>query len=72
MLSASSLSRSLSACFAGLGDLHRRAQELEDIQSDSDTRHFGSVLYEYERIVGSVRVSGTKLVVGAAFWTRDR
>ncbi|CAO1616619.1 unnamed protein product [Sympodiomycopsis kandeliae] len=55
MLSGSSLSRSLSASFAGLGDLQRRAQELEDIQSDSDIRHFGSVLYEYERLVGSVR-----------------
>lgn len=55
MLSGSSLSRSLSACFAGLGDLQRRAQELEDVQSDSDIRHFGSVLYEYERVVGSVR-----------------
>lgn len=55
MLSGSSLSRSLSACFAGLGDLQRRAQELEDVQSDSDVRHFGSVLYEYERVVGSVR-----------------
>lgn len=34
MLSGSSLSRSLSAAFAGLGDLQRRAQELEEIQSD--------------------------------------
>lgn len=55
MLSGSSLSRSLSASFAGLGDLQRRAQELEDVQSDSDIRHLGSVLYEYERVVGSVR-----------------
>ncbi|CAO1618240.1 unnamed protein product [Parajaminaea phylloscopi] len=55
MLSGSSLSRSLSASFVGLGDVQRRAQELEEIQSDSDIRHFGSVLYEYERIVGSVR-----------------
>lgn len=55
MLSGSSLSRSLSACFAGFGDVQRRAQELEDAQSDSDVRHFGSVLYEYERVVGSVR-----------------
>lgn len=55
MLSGSSLSRSLSASFAGLGDLQRRCSELEDVQSDSDVRHFGSVLYEYERLVGSVR-----------------
>lgn len=55
LLSASSLSRSLSSTFAGLADIQRHAQDLEELQSDRDIRHFGAVLYEYERSVGSVR-----------------
>nr|CDI56112.1 related to Vacuolar protein sorting-associated protein VPS5 [Melanopsichium pennsylvanicum 4] len=54
-LSGSSLSRSLSTCFAGLAEVKRRAMELEDIQSESDVRQLGTTMYEYERVVGSVR-----------------
>lgn len=57
MLSGSSLSRSLSTCFAGLGEVHRRSCELNDAQAEADMREMGAVLYEYERIVGSIRVS---------------
>lgn len=56
-LSFSSLSRSLSTCFAGLGELEKRNAELTDDQSDADVRQIGTVIYEYERMVGSVRVS---------------
>lgn len=59
-LSFSSLSRSLSTCFAGLGELEKRTGELTDIQSDADVRQIGTVIYEYERMVGSVRVSQMK------------
>ncbi|PWN42724.1 Vps5-domain-containing protein [Ceraceosorus guamensis] len=55
MLSGSSLSRSLSTCFAGLGEVQRRSCELNDAQAEADMREMGAVLYEYERIVGSVR-----------------
>jgi sorting nexin-1/2 len=55
MLSGSSLSRSLSTCFAGLGEVQRRTFELADTQADADIREFGSVLYEFERMVGSAR-----------------
>jgi sorting nexin-1/2 len=55
MLSGSSLSRSLSTCFAGLGEVQRRTFELADIQADADVREFASVIYEYERMVGSAR-----------------
>lgn len=57
ILSGSSLSRSLSTCFAGLGEVERRTCELTDQQAEADVRELGSVLYEYERIVGSIRVS---------------
>ena len=56
-LSGSSLSRSLSTCFAGLAELQRRVHELEDKQAEADVRQVGTVMYEYERVVGSVRVS---------------
>lgn len=55
MLSGSSLSRSLSTCFAGLGEVQRRSFELADLQADADIRDFASVIYEYERMVGSAR-----------------
>lgn len=55
MLSGSSLSRSLSTCFAGLGEVQRRTFELADVQADADVRDFGSVIYEFERMVGSAR-----------------
>ena len=58
VLSTSSLSRAMSTCFAGLGEVQRRAHEIADVQSDADVREIGTVIYEYERIVGSVRVSG--------------
>jgi sorting nexin-1/2 len=51
------LSGSLSTCFAGLGEVERRTCELADLQAEADARELGSVLYEYERIVGSIRVS---------------
>ncbi|KDN40095.1 Vps5-domain-containing protein [Tilletiaria anomala UBC 951] len=55
VLSTSSLSRAMCTCFAGLGEVQRRAQELAELQSDADMREIGTVIYEYERIVGSVR-----------------
>ncbi|TKY87952.1 hypothetical protein EX895_003048 [Sporisorium graminicola] len=54
-LSGSSLSRSLSTCFAGLAEVKRRAMELEDLQAEADVRQLGTTMYEYERVVGSVR-----------------
>lgn len=54
-LSGSSLSRSLSTCFAGLAEVKRRALELEDAQAEADVRQLGTTMYEYERVVGSVR-----------------
>ncbi|SPO29957.1 related to Vacuolar protein sorting-associated protein VPS5 [Ustilago trichophora] len=54
-LSGSSLSRSLSTCFAGLAEVKRRAMELEDVQAEADVRQLGTTMYEYERVVGSVR-----------------
>ncbi len=54
-LSGSSLSRSLSTCFAGLAEVKRRAMELEDAQAEADVRQLGTTMYEYERVVGSVR-----------------
>ncbi|SJX65710.1 related to Vacuolar protein sorting-associated protein VPS5 [Sporisorium reilianum f. sp. reilianum] len=54
-LSGSSLSRSLSTCFAGLAEVKRRAMELEDVQAEADVRQLGMTMYEYERVVGSVR-----------------
>ena len=54
-LSGSSLSRSLSTCFAGLAEVQKRAMELEDLQAEADVRQLGTTMYEYERVVGSVR-----------------
>lgn len=61
VLSGSSLSRSLSTCFAGLGELEVRAKELTDAQAEADVRQIGNIMYEYERVVGSVRVSGIEV-----------
>ncbi len=58
VLSTSSLSRAVSTCFAGLGEVERRAHEIAEVQSDADVREIGTVIYEYERVVGSVRVRG--------------
>ncbi|KAK0568658.1 Vacuolar protein sorting-associated protein vps5 [Tilletia horrida] len=69
-LSGSSLSRSMSTCFAGLGELERRVQELNEIQSDSDVRVIGSVTYEYERLVGSIRKAFATRVDAWTAWVK--
>ena len=61
VLSTSSLSRAISTCFAGLGEVQRRANEIAEVQSDADVREIGTVIYEHERVVGSVRVSLCRL-----------
>lgn len=70
MLSGSSLSRSLSTCFAGLGEVERRAFELADLQADADVRDFGSVVYEYERMVGSARKAFSTRIDAWQSWQR--
>lgn len=66
-LSGSSLSRSLSTCFAGLAEVKRRAMQLEDLQAEADVRQLGTTMYEYERVVGSVRKAFT---VRTEIWAR--
>lgn len=70
MLSGSSLSRSLSTCFAGLGEVERRSFELTDVQADADVREFGSVLYEFERMVGSARKAFATRIDAWQTWQR--
>ncbi|KAL9933118.1 hypothetical protein V8E36_007836 [Tilletia maclaganii] len=71
-LSGSSLSRSMSTCFAGLGELKKRVQELNESQSDADVRIIGSVMYEYERLVGSIRKAfATRVDAWIAFFKAD-
>lgn len=70
MLSGSSLSRSLSTCFAGLGEVERRSFELNDVQADADVREFGSVLYEFERMVGSARKAFATRIDAWQTWQR--
>lgn len=70
MLSGSSLSRSLSTCFAGLGEVERRNFELTDLQSDADVRDFGSVVYEFERMVGSARKAFSTRIDAWQTWQR--
>ena len=70
MLSGSSLSRSLSTCFAGLGEVQRRTFELADTQADADVRDFGSVIYEYERMVGSARKAFSTRVDAWQTWQK--
>lgn len=67
-LSGSSLSRSLSTCFAGLAEVKRRAIELEDMQAEADVRQLGTTMYEYERVVGSVRKAFT---VRTEIWAKS-
>ncbi|GAC97960.1 hypothetical protein PHSY_005548 [Pseudozyma hubeiensis SY62] len=67
-LSGSSLSRSLSTCFAGLAEVKRRAMELEDLQAEADVRQLGTTMYEYERVVGSVRKAFT---VRTEIWAKS-
>lgn len=70
MLSGSSLSRSLSTCFAGLGEVERRTFELADIQADADVRDYGSVIYEFERMVGSARKAFSTRIDAWQLWQR--
>ncbi|KAK0558144.1 Vacuolar protein sorting-associated protein vps5 [Tilletia horrida] len=70
-LSGSSLSRSMSTCFAGLAELEKRVQELNEAQSDADVRIIGSVMYEYERLVGSIRKAFTTRVDAWAAWYKS-
>ncbi|KAE8221791.1 hypothetical protein CF319_g4905 [Tilletia indica] len=71
-LSGSSLSRSMSTCFAGLGELEKRVQELNCVQSDADVRVIGSVIYEYERLVGSIRKAfATRVDAWIAWYKSD-
>ncbi|KAJ1036173.1 hypothetical protein NDA18_000039 [Ustilago nuda] len=67
-LSGSSLSRSLSTCFAGLAEVKRRGLELEDAQAEADVRQLGTTMYEYERVVGSVRKA---FKVRAEVWAKS-
>ncbi|UZJ56659.1 hypothetical protein CBS101457_005979 [Exobasidium rhododendri] len=70
MLSGSSLSRSLSTCFAGLGEVQRRSFELVDVQADADIRDFGSVIYEFERMVGSARKAFSTRIDAWQIWQK--
>ncbi|PWZ03599.1 Vps5-domain-containing protein [Testicularia cyperi] len=67
-LSGSSLSRALSTCFAGLAEVNRRIWELEDAQAEADVRQVGTTMYEYERVVGSVRKAFT---VRTEIWAKS-
>ncbi|EST07130.2 Phox homologous domain protein [Kalmanozyma brasiliensis GHG001] len=67
-LSGSSLSRSLSTCFAGLAEVQTRAMQLDDLQAEADVRSLGTTMYEYERVVGSIRKT---FVVRTEVWARS-
>lgn len=54
-LSGSSLSRSVSTCFAALSEMKKRAAEASMALADHEANVLGLVVYEYERLVGSVR-----------------
>lgn len=54
-LSGSALSRSVSTCFAALAETKRRAAESAARLADHEAHILGVVLYEYERMCGSVR-----------------
>ncbi|EPQ27155.1 uncharacterized protein PFL1_05436 [Pseudozyma flocculosa PF-1] len=69
-LGGSSLSRSVSTCFAGLAEVQKRAYEIEEQLAEADVRQLGTVMYEYERTVGSIRKAfATRLDVWQA-WQR--
>lgn len=54
-LSTSSLSRATCTCFAGMGETTALAGRTSEVQAEADVRDLGSIIYEYERMVGSVR-----------------
>lgn len=54
-LSSSGMSRSVSTCFAILGDMKKRSAQACTQLADHEANVFGLALYEYERLVGSIR-----------------
>ena len=54
-LSSSGMSRSVSTCFAILGDMKKRSSQACTQLADHEANVFGLALYEYERLVGSIR-----------------
>lgn len=54
-LSSSNLSRSVSTCFAALGDMKKRSAQTSTALADHEANVLGLVVYEYERMVGSIR-----------------
>lgn len=54
-LSSSGLSRSVSTGFAALADMKRRSAKACTALADHEANVFSLVLYEYERLVGSIR-----------------
>lgn len=56
-ISSSGLSRSVSTCFAALADTKKRSTEASARLAHHEAHVLGLVLYEHERLVGSVRKS---------------
>lgn len=54
-LSSSGMSRSVSTCFAILADMKKRSAQACTQLADHEANVFGLALYEYERLVGSIR-----------------
>ena len=54
-LSSSGMSRSVSTCFAILADMKKRSAQACTQLADYEANVFGLALYEYERLVGSIR-----------------
>ena len=54
-LSSSGMSRSVSTCFAILADMKKRSAQACSQLADYEANVFGLALYEYERLVGSIR-----------------
>jgi len=54
-LSSSGMSRSVSTCFAILGDMKKCSAQACTQLADHEANVFGLALYEYERLVGSIR-----------------
>ena len=54
-LSSSGMSRSVSTCFAILADTKKRSAQACTQLADYEANVFGLALYEYERLVGSIR-----------------
>lgn len=54
-LSSSNLSRSVSTCFAALADVKKHMADTSWSLADHEANILGLVMYEYERLVGSIR-----------------